>query len=232
MSELVCYADGACSPNPGAGGYGVLMLNPATKEAIGIAQGFCQTTNNRMEIQAIMMAIQMVTLEWGRGHQLIVWTDSQYALNCFHHWIKGWKKNGWQGRNGGEVKNRDLLEKLDETRDYQRTVIKWVKGHSGNPGNDCVDALAKSAMRMVRNQQRDERDVHVWQGIPWNRIRDVRGADIYQAKESALMRDDDPALTSESPSLGGTIDVIRHRSALNVYESISGINKLEGGDFE
>jgi len=129
------YTDGACSGNPGPGGWGVLIIDgQARRELYG---GEAETTNNRMELTAAIRALEE-TVGAVRLH-----TDSQYVKNGINDWIRTWKRNGWKTSARKPVKNQDLWRALDAAIDGRRIDWRWVKGHAGDPGNERADELAR-----------------------------------------------------------------------------------------
>jgi len=136
MKTVIIYTDGACRGNPGPGGWGVLIkYGEISKEFYG---GEVSTTNNRMELTAAIEALKKIT----EPCNIIINTDSKYVLQGIEEWIHNWKKRGWKGSNKKSVKNTDLWKELDELRDEHNIKWKWVKGHSGDPGNETADMLA------------------------------------------------------------------------------------------
>jgi ribonuclease HI len=145
--EIVIYIDGACSGNPGPGGWGFFMsYNGSTKEEYGSE---VNTTNNRMEITAAIKAIQAVK----KKYSLTIYTDSTYLKNGITKWIHGWIKHNWKKDSKDPIKNVDLWEKLWEIISEHSIDWRWVKGHSGDFGNDKADYLAnlgkKEAIRLI-----------------------------------------------------------------------------------
>jgi ribonuclease HI len=141
MSDAVdLYTDGACSGNPGPGGWGVLMLYKGNeKELCG---GEPATTNNRMELMAAIQGLE--TLK--RGVKVRVHTDSTYVKDGITKWIHGWKKNGWKNAQKKPVKNAELWQRLETAIERHDVSWHWVKGHSDHPENDRADALARQGM--------------------------------------------------------------------------------------
>ncbi len=136
MKTVIIYTDGACRGNPGPGGWGVLIkYGEKSKEFYG---GEVSTTNNRMELTAAIEALKKIT----EPCNIIINTDSKYVLQGIEEWIHNWKKRGWKGSNKKSVKNTDLWKELDELRDEHNIKWKWVKGHSGDLGNETADMLA------------------------------------------------------------------------------------------
>ncbi len=139
------YTDGACSGNPGPGGWGaVLTYGSHTKEICGgEASG---TTNNRMELMAAIQALESLT----RPSTVRVHTDSSYLRNGVTSWLPRWKRNGWLTAGKKAVKNADLWQRLDAAVARHDVSWHWVKGHAGNPGNERADALANRGMSEAR----------------------------------------------------------------------------------
>ncbi len=141
MTFYRLYTDGACSGNPGPGGWGVLIIRgDARDEYCG---GAPETTNNRMELTAAIEALKQ-TPEDG---QIELHTDSKYVMDGITKWIANWKKNGWRTAAKKPVKNDDLWRALDELASVRQINWRWVKGHAGDPGNERADALANEGMR-------------------------------------------------------------------------------------
>jgi ribonuclease HI len=141
------YTDGACSGNPGPGGWGaVLRFGAHVKELCGGEAG--QTTNNRMELTAAIEALEALTRPAGvRLH-----TDSTYVRSGITAWMAGWKRNGWHTRDKKPVKNADLWQRLDAAAAQHDVEWRWVKGHAGDPGNERADALANQGMAQARSR--------------------------------------------------------------------------------
>lgn len=134
------YTDGACRGNPGPGGWGALLrMNASEKELKGSEK---HTTNNRMELTAAIMGLQALT----RSCEVCLYTDSQYVRQGMTEWLLGWKKRGWRNSKNEPVKNVDLWQQLDALASRHQVKWIWVKGHSGHPENDRVDALANEAI--------------------------------------------------------------------------------------
>ena len=136
--SVIIYTDGACSGNPGIGGWGGIILEP-NKEAIYLSGGSNETTNNQMELMAAIK-----TLEYFSNTQEIkIYTDSKYVMNGIESWIINWKKNGWKTAAKKPVKNRGLWEKLDKEIAKHHIQWQWVKGHAGDKYNEKADYLAR-----------------------------------------------------------------------------------------
>lgn len=148
MSERVTiYTDGACSGNPGPGGWAaLLMFGGHEKELSG---GEALTTNNRMELTAAIKALEALT----RPCAVDLYTDSQYVREGVTSWIKGWKARGWKTADRKPVKNEDLWRALDEARKRHDVTFHWVRGHADDPLNQRVDALAVAAMLPFKKQR-------------------------------------------------------------------------------
>jgi ribonuclease HI len=135
------YTDGACSGNPGPGGWGVVVYyDDGSINEIG--DGAAQTTNNRMEMQAAISALKYLNKS-GQKQPITLYTDSEYLINCVTKWVKGWKKKGWKKADGQPVLNQDLLQVLDDLN-VSQVSWKYVKGHAGNVGNERCDEIARS----------------------------------------------------------------------------------------
>jgi len=146
MSDAVdLYTDGACSGNPGPGGWGALMLYKGNeKELCG---GEPATTNNRMELMAAIQGLESLN----RGVRVRVHTDSTYVKDGITKWIHGWKKNGWKNAQKKPVKNAELWQRLETAIERHEVSWHWVKGHSDHPENDRADALARQGMAPYRS---------------------------------------------------------------------------------
>jgi ribonuclease HI len=151
MTEVVIYTDGACSGNPGPGGWGVVLgWRDKEKELYGSDP---LTTNNRMELMAAIQALEALR----RPADVTLYTDSTYLLNGITKWVAGWQRNGWLTSARKPVKNADLWRRLVEAMDGHEIKWLWVKGHAGDPGNERADALARrgieEAATMARSAQ-------------------------------------------------------------------------------
>ncbi|HWU84116.1 MAG TPA: ribonuclease HI [Rhodocyclaceae bacterium] len=144
QEKIELYTDGACSGNPGPGGWGaVLRMGAHEKELFG---GEPQTTNNRMEMIAVIEALRALT----RPVQAEVYTDSQYVMKGITEWIHGWKARGWKTAAKEPVKNVDLWQALDQECARHQLKWHWVKGHNGHPENERADALARRGVEQNR----------------------------------------------------------------------------------
>ena len=138
--KIIAYTDGACSGNPGPGGWGVwLQAGKHEKELCG---GEKDTTNQRMELQAAIEALKALK----KPSAITIVTDSKYVLNGITDWIHGWKKKGWKNSKKEPVANRELWEALDVLNQQHDVDWQWVKGHSGDEGNERADELARQGI--------------------------------------------------------------------------------------
>jgi ribonuclease HI len=138
------WTDGACSGNPGPGGWGALLKsNGVETEMFG---GEPATTNNRMELMGAIMALEAIP----PGSKVILHTDSQYVMKGLNEWMKGWKRNGWKNAAKEPVKNKELWIRLDVAANTHKIDWRWVKGHAGDPGNERADALARKGCDLHR----------------------------------------------------------------------------------
>jgi len=151
MPDLYAYTDGACSGNPGPGGWGVLMRamdgDKIVKER-ELKGGEAQTTNNRMELMAAIRALE----ELKRSCQVKLVTDSQYVMQGINDWMPNWKKRGWKTAAKQPVKNADLWRLLDEQVSRHQVSWQWVRGHTGHPGNERADLLANRGVVQAKRQ--------------------------------------------------------------------------------
>lgn len=146
--KVIIYTDGACSGNPGIGGWGaILSYGKHKKEIFG---GEKDSTNNRMELTAAIRALQSLK----KPCVAEIHTDSNYLKNGITEWIKKWKSNGWRTADKKPVKNIDLWQELDEAITTHTVHWKWVKGHSGNHGNERADELANMGVAEVRKGEK------------------------------------------------------------------------------
>ncbi len=153
MPELFAYTDGACSGNPGPGGWGVVLeawdggVLVRSRELSG---GEAPTTNNRMELMAAIAALEALT----RPSEIAIVTDSAYLKDGITRWIHGWKRNGWRTAGRKPVKNDDLWQRLEAAAARHRVSWHWIRGHSGHEQNERADALARAEIEAFRNRAR------------------------------------------------------------------------------
>jgi len=139
------YTDGACKGNPGIGGWGALLIY--NEQSIEIFDGELQTTNNRMELKAVIEALNHAT---SMNDDIQIYTDSSYVQKGIQEWIHNWKKNGWRSSNKKPVKNQDLWQDLDTLNSSLNVEWFWVKGHAGHPGNERADFLANEGVKKIQ----------------------------------------------------------------------------------
>ncbi len=145
MTEFTAYTDGACSGNPGPGGWGALLIARRGGEVVRereLKGGAPLTTNNRMELTAAIEALNAL----GRPTEITVVTDSSYVKDGITRWLAGWKRNGWKTADRKPVKNEDLWRALDEARGRHEVSWSWIKGHAGHEENERADRLAREGM--------------------------------------------------------------------------------------
>ena len=160
MAELVAYTDGACSGNPGPGGWGVVLVardGARVLQERELSGGEAMTTNNRMELMAAIAALEALE----RPAELTVVTDSAYLRDGVTRWIHGWKANGWLTAERKPVKNEDLWRRLDAAAARHRVAWDWIKGHAGHPENERADALARAGMAPYKPPPRAKKSVAV-----------------------------------------------------------------------
>jgi ribonuclease HI len=149
MTEIVAFTDGACSGNPGPGGWGAVLQardgDRVTRER-ELSGGAPDTTNNRMELMAAIAVLEALT----RSTKVRVVTDSTYLRDGITGWIHGWKRNGWRTSAKRPVKNADLWQRLDAASARHDVTWDWVKGHAGHPENERADVLARAGMEPYR----------------------------------------------------------------------------------
>lgn len=144
MTKVEIFTDGACKGNPGKGGWGALLVaDGKEKEMFG---GEANTTNNRMELRAVIEALGALK----RPCEVVLHTDSQYVQKGISEWIHGWKARGWKTAAKEPVKNADLWMELDSARQQHQVEWRWVRGHAGHPGNERADRLANRGVETVR----------------------------------------------------------------------------------
>jgi ribonuclease HI len=140
MNEVTIYTDGACSGNPGKGGWGAILIYAKEKKYMSGSKQL--TTNNQMELTATIEALKAIL----KPSNIALYTDSQYVKNGITSWIFNWKKNGWKTANKKPVANKDLWIELEKCVDFHSVSWFWVKGHSGDHYNEIADELAVKAM--------------------------------------------------------------------------------------
>jgi len=140
MKQVIIYTDGACRGNPGPGGWGALIQYEGTeKEVYG---GLEETTNNQMELSAAIQGLKALN----ESCHVDLFTDSKYVMDGITNWIHNWKKNNWKTAAKKEVKNKELWQQLDQLMEHHEVQLHWVKGHSGDAGNEMADLLANKGI--------------------------------------------------------------------------------------
>lgn len=145
MTDVLIFTDGACSGNPGPGGWGAILRSGETEKELSGAEAL--TTNNRMELMAAIAALEALK----KPCRVTLTTDSNYVKDGVTKWIHGWKKNGWRTSDKKPVKNEDLWKRLDTAQAQHQIKWEWVKGHAGHPENERADALARAAIKTLRS---------------------------------------------------------------------------------
>ena len=151
MPKLYAYTDGACSGNPGPGGWGVLLLakdGETTMKTRSLSGGCAETTNNQMELTAAIMALEALQ----RPSSITIVTDSSYVKDGMTKWISSWKKNGWKTAAKKAVKNEELWKKLDVATQRHEVSWEWIKGHAGHVENEEADELARNGMAPFKSK--------------------------------------------------------------------------------
>jgi ribonuclease HI len=146
-SQVQIWTDGACKGNPGLGGWGALLRQGRHEKAI--YGGEADTTNNRMELMAVIEALKALK----RPCDVVVHTDSQYVQKGMNEWLVNWKRRGWRTADKKPVKNADLWQELDALVGQHTLEWRWVRGHAGDPGNERADELANLGVEQARTQR-------------------------------------------------------------------------------
>lgn len=150
MPELYAYTDGACSGNPGPGGWGVLMVAKEGSSVIktrDLSGGTVETTNNQMELTAAIMALEALE----KPSKITIVTDSSYVKDGITKWIFAWKRNGWKTVAKKSVKNEELWKRLENATQIHDVSWEWIKGHAGHLENERADELARNGMEPFKN---------------------------------------------------------------------------------
>ena len=140
MNEVVIYTDGACEGNPGPGGWAAIV--DTSGERRELSGGEAQTTNNRMEMLAVIYGLNRLT----SPSRVDLYSDSQYVVNGLNDWMDGWKAKGWKTANKKPVKNIDLWQRLEAAMERHEVEWHWIKGHAGHPENERADQLAREGI--------------------------------------------------------------------------------------
>lgn len=148
MPRIEIFTDGACSGNPGAGGWGAILRYKDTEKEL--SGGEAETTNNRMELTAVIEALKALKTQC----TITLYTDSRYVMDGINEWMPNWKKNNWKTANKkSPVKNIDLWQQLDELVSRHEIIWRWVKGHAGHPENERVDKLAREESQRFKPKE-------------------------------------------------------------------------------
>lgn len=150
LSQVEIWTDGACKGNPGVGGWGALLRQGKHEKVM--YGGELHTTNNRMELLAVIQALKALK----RRCDVVVHTDSQYVQKGMNEWLVNWKRRGWRTADKKPVKNADLWQELDQLVQNQPVTWRWVKGHAGDPGNERADELANLGVEQMRSARLEE----------------------------------------------------------------------------
>jgi ribonuclease HI len=146
MNEVEIFTDGACSGNPGPGGWGAIMRSKGVEKEL--SGGEKDSTNNRMEMMAVIVALEALT----RPCSVKITTDSQYVMKGMMEWLPGWKKRNWKTAGKKSVKNVDLWQRMEQAAQPHKVEWEWVRGHQGHPENERADQLAVAARDEIRQQ--------------------------------------------------------------------------------
>ncbi|MDZ8108342.1 MAG: ribonuclease HI [Nostoc sp. DedQUE12a] len=191
------YTDGACTGNPGPGGWGVVVyFSDGSIHEMGDASP--HTTNNKMEMQAAIAALKFLQTSQ-QAQPITLYTDSEYLINCVTKWVKGWKHKGWKKSDGKPVQNQDLLETLDELNSEQ---VKWqyVRGHSGNIGNERCDAIARTYASGKIPSLQQFSPTNIYKNLPnTNEINVAKVAD--NDKNSRIINQNTHQVTTSAPKI-------------------------------
>jgi ribonuclease HI len=150
LPHVELYTDGACSGNPGPGGWAFVLKHPGTGKIREDWEGEPATTNNRMELISVIRGLESLD----RPCRVDLYSDSQYVTNGLSEWMDGWKAKGWK-RGKKTVKNLDLWQRLDELRQVHRITAHWIRGHNEHPENERCDQLAVQAIRGLKRQEKE-----------------------------------------------------------------------------
>lgn len=148
LRRVELFTDGACSGNPGPGGWAYILKDPASGQEREASGGEARTTNNRMELLSVIRGLESLN----RPCHVTLYSDSQYVVKGLREWLVDWKKKGWRNSKREPVKNRELWQRLDELQQYHELSCQWVRGHSDHPENNRCDALAVAAIERVRDR--------------------------------------------------------------------------------
>lgn len=206
---LIAYTDGGCRPNPGPGGWGVVLLRPGA-EPEELSGSEPEATNNRMELRAALEALRAA-----RGApRLRVVTDSEYLRRGVTEWMERWRRNGWKTASGSPVQNRDLWEALDAELARHDVEWRWTRGHAGDEWNERADRLASAAIPRPPLPVDDPGAVHAWLAVAWSG-KQGRGA------WSALLEWEEHERTVDGEVAGGSANRAHLESAVGALEALT-----------
>lgn len=163
LPKVQIFSDGACSPNPGSGGWGAVLLFGEDRDPVELAGAEEPTTNNRMELMAAIGALEYLD----RPHQIDIYTDSKYVKRGITQWLVAWQKRGWQTKENTAVKNQDLWKTLSARIEDHRVTWHWLKGHANHQWNERADQLARQAVNRAPLPLDDEAAIHIFCAISY-----------------------------------------------------------------
>lgn len=149
LKHVLLFTDGACSGNPGPGGWGAILRYGKVEKEFSGAEA--ETTNNRMELMAVICGLEALK----HSCRVDIYTDSQYVMKGMTEWIAGWERKGWKTADNKPVKNAELWQRLQAAAKPHKLVWNWVKGHSGHPENERADALARGAISPYKDPAKE-----------------------------------------------------------------------------
>lgn len=211
------YTDGGCRPNPGPGGWGVVVLAPG-KQPRELSGGEPATTNNRMELQAALEGLAVVDA----GQRVEIVTDSEYLRRGITEWLAGWRARGWRTAAGGEVQNRDLWERLDAAIGPREVRWRWTKGHAGDRWNERADRLAAAAIPGAQLPVEDDDAVHLFVAVAraakhgrssWAAVLRFREHESFLAHSGG----DESANRTHLQSAAGALEHLKRKVRVHLY---------------
>jgi len=208
---VTVYTDGGADPNPGIGGWGVVLLHPGTGKVKELSGGEDETTNNRMELTATIRALESLTAPCSVN----LHTDSQYLRRGITEWLPGWRSRGWKRKGGEPVLNADLWQALSAQADRHQVSWRWVKGHAGNENNERADALATAAIHSQRKTA--PKPVTDWEAF-LKVSGGPRGGWAALLRPSGADPEDETILTGESD--GATSNLLDVLAAAEILENL------------
>ncbi len=216
--QVIIYTDGGASPNPGPGGWGAVLIHPASGRVRELHGGELDTTNNRMELTAAIQALGAL-----KGPCVVTMiTDSEYLQRGVTEWLPHWIASGWKRGRGKEVQNKDLWQELAALMAQHEVTWEWVKGHTGNPYNERADALASRAIRHYRAQRAStsEADAEVFLGVSCRGGRGVWAALIRHGGDEQIITGQEEGVTAnylDVVSAAEALSLLPERVTVRVY---------------